>query len=372
MTFRPFPLRLVAMASLVWLALPCLAQSPRTKLGFGDPAPALQVKWLKGEPISKFDNDKIYVVEFWATWCGPCRAVMPHLSELARTLAGKVEIIGVDVLEGQKEGQPYSSFLPKVKAFVNQMGDNMAYHVAMDDDNLSMAKNWMDASQQQGIPATFVVQGGRIIFIGHPRRLDQVLPAVLAGTYDMAAARQDYEKEYQATSGPMIILKGITKEVDAALAVKDYAKVLRLVEAQRSTAPASLVPALDSMKLKALLHSDLGQALAFAKERTAANPIFAYSVASSIETEDGLPAEAYLHAAATYQEIQKQAGTNSPSVHHSIATCFAKAKDLAKAAAAEERAIALAKEALASGKAPGNISPALIKKYQEALQGYKR
>ncbi|NTV76272.1 MAG: TlpA family protein disulfide reductase, partial [Holophaga sp.] len=342
MKFRPLPLRLMTAVSLVWLAVPCPAQSPRTKLGFGDPAPALQVKWLKGEPIAKFDNDKIYVVEFWATWCGPCRAVMPHLSELARTLAGKVEIIGVDVLEGQKDGKPYSSFLPKVKAFVNQMGDNMAYHVAMDDDNLSMARNWMDASQQQGIPATFVVQGGRIIFIGHPRKLDQVLPAVLAGTYDMAAARQEYEKEYQATYGPMILLKEITKDVDAAMAVKDYAKALRLVEAQRSTAPASLVPALDSMKLKALLHSDPAQALAFAKERTAANPIFAYSVASSIEAEDGLSPEAYLHAAAIYQDLQKPNGTASPSLHQSIATCYAKAKNFAKAAAAEEKAIALA------------------------------
>ena len=54
-------------------------------LGLGDPAPKLEVKsFVKGEPVSEFEPGKNYVVEFWATWCPPCRTSIPHLTELQK------------------------------------------------------------------------------------------------------------------------------------------------------------------------------------------------------------------------------------------------------------------------------------------------
>src|SRR5207247_336463 len=58
-------------------------QPAELTLKVGDAAPELKVeKWVKGDPISSFEKGRVYVVEFWATWCGPCIKNIPHLTEL--------------------------------------------------------------------------------------------------------------------------------------------------------------------------------------------------------------------------------------------------------------------------------------------------
>ena len=66
------------------------ATQPAVTLHIGDPAPPLGPgRWLKGEPVSAFEPGKVYVVEFWATWCGPCIAAIPHISDLQKQHAPK-------------------------------------------------------------------------------------------------------------------------------------------------------------------------------------------------------------------------------------------------------------------------------------------
>lgn len=161
-------------------------------LKIGDPAPKLQVsQWLQGEPVKDFATGKVYVVEFWATWCGPCRASIPHLNELYEQYKGKVTVIGQNVWEDDESG---------VAPFVKKMGTNMTYRVALDDKSQdkkgAMAATWMDAAGRNGIPTAFIVnQQGHIAWIGHPMEMTAKLwDDILSGHYDLTKAAADYDK----------------------------------------------------------------------------------------------------------------------------------------------------------------------------------
>ncbi|MFO0492586.1 MAG: TlpA disulfide reductase family protein, partial [bacterium] len=153
--------------------------APKTTLTVGDKAPALVVeKFLKGEPVTAFTPGKVYVVEFWATWCGPCIAAFPHLSKLQAEYKDKgVTFIGVNVWE-----RPYNEgTLDKVAAFVEKQGERMAYTVAFDGKEAKTNKAWMEAAGQNGIPHAFIVnQDGIIAWMGHPMGMDEPLSKIVA------------------------------------------------------------------------------------------------------------------------------------------------------------------------------------------------
>jgi len=174
----------------IWLALAVgatLNQAGAATLKVGDPAPKLQVgKWVQGDPVKEFSKENAYVVEFWATWCGPCRQSIPHLNEVANKFKDKhLVVIGQDVWEQDET---------KVDPFVKSMGEKMTYRVALDDKKGSekgkMADTWMEAAGQNGIPCAFVIdRTGSVAWIGHPMELKEtVLDEVLAGTYDTKKA----------------------------------------------------------------------------------------------------------------------------------------------------------------------------------------
>ncbi|MCE5323799.1 redoxin family protein [bacterium] len=170
----------------------CVAQA--ATLNIGDKPPALKVsKWVKGRPVSEFENDKVYVVEFWATWCGPCIQSIPHLTELAKEYKDKVTFIGVNIWDTRND-KTQANYEKRIADFVKEKADKMAYKVALDDLKGTMADTWMKASGSNGIPTSFVIgKDGRIAMITHPMSLDKYLEDILSGQFDMKTEAEKHK-----------------------------------------------------------------------------------------------------------------------------------------------------------------------------------
>ena len=131
----------------------------------GSPAPAFTVdSFVRGTEVKTLELGKVHVIEFWATWCGPCVASMPHLTELQKQNPD-VQFIGV---AGFERGKDAADGTKRVDDFVKAKGDAVGFAIAFDGDG-TMAKTWMTAAKRNTIPTSFVVgKDGNIAFIGSP------------------------------------------------------------------------------------------------------------------------------------------------------------------------------------------------------------
>jgi thiol-disulfide isomerase/thioredoxin len=160
-------------------------------LRIGDPAPVLRAsKWLTGSEVKGFEPGKVYVIEFWATWCGPCLGVMPQLAALQAEYKDKgLTVVGVTLKDDKNSAAA-------VEAFVAKRGQRYAYTFAFCEDRVTY-DNFMTAAGLRGIPTAFVVgPTGKIEYIGHAMELDLVVPKVMAGTWRGQADIDTLQKEF--------------------------------------------------------------------------------------------------------------------------------------------------------------------------------
>src|SRR5215468_6331455 len=114
-----------------------------------DPAPALEINDLSGKPILlDEDKGKIVLLNFWATWCGPCRAEIPDLIEIQKRYGDSLQIIGLDVDDDD---------VAEVKKFVEKNGIN--YPVGMATNEIRIQYGGVAA-----LPTSFVLdKEGRVV-----------------------------------------------------------------------------------------------------------------------------------------------------------------------------------------------------------------
>ena len=180
------------MFSVMLAAQPAPPNAPSDKappteatpvLAAGSPAPPLTVDaWVKGDAVKAFEPGKVYVVEFWATWCPPCVKNIPNLNALQKRHP-ELTVIGVAASERPKQmpagGGADDGRLATVQKFVESRGDGMNYRVAFDGD-ASMGRAWMLAAKQRSIPWACIVDGkGTIAWMGHPELMDREIERVL-------------------------------------------------------------------------------------------------------------------------------------------------------------------------------------------------
>ena len=182
-------LRILSLMSLLALCVaavgcsrqpgPGVGTSEVAPLGVGDPAPPLNLdQWVNGQPVTAGFEGGVHVVEFWATWCGPCRVSMPHISSLQEEYGEEVTFIGVTnedigtveafLASESPDGRPWSEVINYRLVTDNNDATNIAY---------------MQAANESGIPTAFIVgRDATIKWIGHPGRIDEPLRQVVEGT----------------------------------------------------------------------------------------------------------------------------------------------------------------------------------------------
>ena len=124
------------------------AQAAELKVWKGGPAPALALKDLDGRAHRLADyKGKVVLINFWATWCAPCRDEMPSIQRLKEKLGGQPFVVLAINLD-----EPES----RIRKFLSQM--KVDFTILLDPER-RVAKAW-DA---RILPASFIVGGdGRV------------------------------------------------------------------------------------------------------------------------------------------------------------------------------------------------------------------
>jgi cytochrome c biogenesis protein CcmG/thiol:disulfide interchange protein DsbE len=114
-----------------------------------DPAPDFKLTGLDGKPVTLAgSHGKVILLNFWATWCGPCRAEIPDLVELQNKYKDRLQILGLVVDDDDQDA---------IKNFVSEFGIN--YPVAIASNDIRFQYGGIAA-----LPTSFVLDAeGRIV-----------------------------------------------------------------------------------------------------------------------------------------------------------------------------------------------------------------
>ncbi len=128
----------------------------------GKPAPEFKLEDLSGKPVTLADyKGKALLINFWATWCGPCKLETPWIVELRNQYADKgFEVLGIDSEGDDLKADDKDGFAKQkesVAKFVKQ--EKMPYPVLLNGDSIANQYGGLDA-----MPTSFWVdKTGKVV-----------------------------------------------------------------------------------------------------------------------------------------------------------------------------------------------------------------
>lgn len=166
---------LAVTGRLPWMSTASAAEEePDQSPLVGKTAPEVSLSTIDGKAVKLSDQKgKVVVLDFWATWCPPCRLSLPHVQELSQKkdlLEKGLAVFAVNAKEDKEDVEP---FMKK---------NSYSFTVLMDAEGKAM-----DAYGVRGIPTTVVVgRDGKVknVFVGFnpkesPKALDAAVEAAL-------------------------------------------------------------------------------------------------------------------------------------------------------------------------------------------------
>ncbi len=362
---------------LVLLAVACFQLAAKAqdkpKLTIGNKAPELRYgKWLKGSPIKEYEKGRLYLFEFWATWCGPCIASMPHLSEFARERKHEASVIAVNIWEKTGD-KPYESAWPKVARFVEQMGSKMDFSVITDSKDQFMGNNWMKAAGHEGIPTTIMVKDGIILWMGHPIELDSVVNLVQSGKYDPVASKKAQEEKDRISDSITAPFKKVFGRYEALVKEKKYQEAVSVMDSAMANSGPEYSGTYGFFKFQVMIeHLNEDAAMEFVRKWQSTKPGYTGSVAAVIARKKGLKKSTYEYSIDIFNSMLSNPQMPPPAAYNEIANAYANMGDYKKAVESLEKGIKAGKELLKEGKYAGFITEDSIKEQEKQLAEYKK
>ena len=354
------------VAALLAVGFASMGARAEEILNVGDPAPPLKVGgWVKGEKVEGFAPGKTYVVEFWATWCGPCKDSIPHLTELAHKHKD-VAFLGIDVREEDPK---------QVEPFVKAMGEKMDYRVAVDEVSAggdgrdgAMFTGWLKAADERGIPSAFVVRDGKIAWIGHPMGLDEPLAKILGGDWDLKVAAE----ERVANRARAKEMARVQQQVFEPFRAKDYPATLAAIRKQVESDPG-LAERYEWVEFACLCNGvDVEKGLALGKKIMKAHEgdagmlnTMSWLVVDPANKVDPDPRVARLALEASRRAVELTKGED-PANLDTLATALYWTGDAAEAVEVEEKALKRAEAEAGYPESPE------LKPYRASLERFRK